>query len=86
MVALGSIALDRILKTPALADDDALRAEVLEVWQALALAWKTTRGDQRVALTRLQELLRAVTAEDAFVADDLPVQRYRRQLHQALDH
>jgi hypothetical protein len=82
MVALGSHILNRLLPDA----DQALQAEIREQWDTLAIAWPSTTADRRVALTRLQAALASWTAEDAHVADDAWVQRYRRQLHLVLDH
>lgn len=86
MVGLGSQVLDRMLQMPELGDDAEMRAEIMDVWKALEVAWTSTQGDRRVALTRLQEDLRQWTSAEAYVADDNAIQRYRRKLHLVLDH
>lgn len=52
----------------------------------LQVAQKGTPADARTALTRLQGLLRSLTAADSDVAADQAVQQFRRRLHLALDH
>jgi len=86
MIGLGSQVLDRLLNNPALVQDPEMHEEVLGIWNTLEVAWTSTTADRRVALTRLQNHLRDWTADDAWVADDKAVQRYRRKLHEALDH
>jgi len=86
MVGLGSQVLDRLLRDPRHANDPQLSARIQTAWDDLAVAWNSTRADRRVALTRLQEELRAWTAEDADIAQDRAIQHYRKQLHLTLDH
>jgi hypothetical protein len=86
MIGLGSVILHSMKVHPGLAEDASMQDEIMQAWRALEVGWKSTRGDQRVVLTQFQETLRAWTAEDAYVADDLAVQRYRQKLHQVLDH
>lgn len=86
MVGLGSQVLDRLLQNPQLAEDEAVREQIMDAWRALEVAWTSTQADRRVALTRLQESLRQWTSEEAIIADDDAIQRYRRKLHLVLDH
>lgn len=86
MVGLGSQVLDRLRNEPRLADDAAFQEQLLGLWGDLEVAWNSTRADRRTALTRLQTALRDWTSEDAAIAEDVGVQRYRKQLHLALDH
>lgn len=86
MLTLGSQVLDRLHKSPEFAGDAEMKAQIQEIWETLGVAKRGSRGDRRVALTRLQAKLREWTQQDAHVADDVAVQRYRRQLHLVLDH
>lgn len=53
---------------------------------ARALSLVRTPADAKTALTQVQQLLETLTAEDADVADDLQLQKFRKQLHLLLDH
>ena len=83
-LAAGSRALEHLSQTNPLCAAD---PRCQSTWQVLELAYQHgSTADARTALTKLQELLRTLTAEDSDIAADDQVQAYRRRLHALLDH
>ena len=78
----GSQVLDRLS-----AEDPYARQDGKECWTQMEVAFDSgSAADQRTALTCLQLKLWEWTAEDADVAGDVFVQKFRKALHSALDH
>lgn len=72
-----------IKRVPACAADERCR----RAYEVLSVAFdQGSLADARTALTQLQTHLRELTEEDADVAADLELQRFRKQLHLILDH
>lgn len=78
----GSQILDRLS-----AEDSYIRQDGKECWHKMEVAFDSgVTADQRTALTCLQLKLWEWTADDADVAGDAFVQKFRKTLHSALDH
>lgn len=82
LLGQGSQVLDRLAKK-----DPHYGQDGRQCWELMEVAWNSaSRADRKTALTCLQIKLQQWTAEDAEVAADGGIQKFRKTLHLALDH